>query len=95
MAFAGEQDRTKRFSAALVENDLLVDRTVQLTLPDGHVVAMRGFRVIDEARLRGLPDATLAEWGRNGWLACAVAHAISMGNFGRLYYRSSCPPLSK
>lgn len=95
MAFAGEQDRTKRVCAALVENDLLVERTVQLTLPDGHVVAMRGFRVIDETRLRGLSEATLAEWGRNGWLACAVAHGISMGNFGRLYYRSSRQPLSE
>ena len=91
-AFATEQERTHRFCAALVEHHLLVERTVQLTLPDGHVVAMRGFRVIDEARVRELPEATLAEWGRRWWLACAVAQGISMGNFGRLYYRSSRQP---
>ena len=83
-AFAAEQERTHRFCAALVENDLLVERTVQLTLPDGHVVAMRGFRVIDEAKLRKLPEATLAEWARAGWLACTVVQGVSMGNFGRL-----------
>ena len=91
-AFADAQERTHRFCAALVENNLLVDRTVQLTLPDGHVIAMRGFRVIDETRLRELPETTLADWARRGWLACAVAQSISMGNFGRLYYRSKILP---
>jgi len=48
---------------------------------------MRGFRVVDEGRLRNLPPAIADEWRRNGWLSWISSHMVSLGNFGRLYFR--------
>ena len=87
-SYAREQNGTRRFVAALREADVLIDRTVDIALRDGEKVAMRGFRVIDETKLKALPDDVIVEWWRNGWMAAIHAHMVSLGNFGRLYVRA-------
>ncbi|MGE4219763.1 MAG: SapC family protein [Alphaproteobacteria bacterium] len=87
-AYAREQNRTRQFVQALREHGLLMDRSADIRLPDGEKIALRGFRVINEARLRELPDKLLAEWCRNGFMTWIGSHIVSMGNFGRLYHRA-------
>tara|TARA_E500000331_G_C17262913_1_gene715983 strand:+ start:1550 stop:1753 length:204 start_codon:yes stop_codon:yes gene_type:complete len=59
----------ENFVAAVEEQDLLIKRSADIILPNCQKIAMRGFRVIDEGRLRNLPPAILDEWRRNGWLS--------------------------
>lgn len=84
-AFAREQARTRKFVDACRDLDLLVEREVNVDLANGRTMAIRGFSVIDEERLRAIPEDCMAEWWRSGWFALAVAHIVSLGNFGRLF----------
>ncbi len=86
-AFAKEQGRTRSFVAACRKADILIDRAVRLSLTDGRQVELRGFQVIDEDRLRNLPEDQLKQWWVQGWSALAFAHLISLGNFGRLIHK--------
>jgi len=86
-AYARQQNATRNFVAAIEDQDLLIERSADITLPNGQKIAMRGFRVIDEGRLRNLAPSTADEWRRNGWLSWIASHMVSLGNFGRLYYR--------
>jgi hypothetical protein len=86
-AFAREQARTRRFVQACLERELLIDRAVDVELADKRHMAIRGFKVIDEERLRALPVEDMEVWWRNGWFALAVAHLVSLGNFGRLFMK--------
>lgn len=86
-AFAREQTRTRKFVEACREQDLLIDRAVDIELADKRHMAIKGFRVIDEERLRALPGDQMERWWRSGWFALAVAHLVSLGNFGRLFMK--------
>ena len=55
--YARQQSSPRNFVAAVEEQDLLIERSADITLPNGQKIAMRGFRVIDEGRLRNLPPA--------------------------------------
>ncbi len=84
-AFAREQSRTRRFVEACRQHDLLIDRAVDVELADHRHMAIKGFRIVDEDKLRRMPPEHMEEWWRNGWFALAVAHLVSLGNFGRLF----------
>lgn len=88
-AYAREQNRTREFVAALKAHDLLIPRAADITLPDGQKIGMRGFKVVDENRVKNLPEATVQEWWKKGWIQWINAHSLSLGNFGRLYYRAN------
>ena len=85
-SYSREQSRTRRFVDACEELDLLVPREVDVTLADGKHVHIKGFRVIDEKRLRDLPEAAVLDWWRRGWLLLAFSQIMSLGNFGRLFF---------
>lgn len=87
-SYAREQNNTRAFVAALNEQKLLIERSADITLPDGKKVAMRGFRVVDSAKLRELPGDLVQDWWKQGWLGWISCHLISLSNFGRLYYRA-------
>ena len=88
-SYAREQNNSRAFVAALNEQDLLIERSADITLPDGKKVAMRGFRVVDSAKLRELPGDLVQDWWNKGWLGWISCHLISLSNFGRLYYRAN------
>ncbi len=87
-AYMRETLRTRAFSQACQDQGLMIDRAVDYPLPDGRKLRLRGFKVIDPDRLRGLPDDQVVHWWRNGFLPLAVAHLTSLGNFGRLFHRA-------
>lgn len=73
---------TQGFGQALIEADVLVDRTAEMTLKNGQRVSFSGFRIIDEERFNKLPEKTLVEWRTKGWLAGAYAHLFSGMHWG-------------
>jgi putative transposase len=75
--------RTRRLTYLLEERQLLKPQQITYGEP-GQQKGLRGFRLLDEKKLRGLDDALLAAWLRNGLLALVMAHLFSLGNIGRL-----------
>ncbi len=88
-SFSKEQARTRIFINACRQQDLLVERQMEITLASGQKIVFSGFRVLDEERLRKLSDADAVEWFRRGWTALAFAHFLSLGNMGRLHHRAN------
>lgn len=76
--FDGEARRTRSFCARLVELELLQPMQADATLPDGQTLTVEGFRVVDEERLRALPDAQVLELHRSGMLMLAHLHRASL-----------------
>ena len=54
------------------------------TLPDGQKLAVDGFYMIDEAKVKALPDATVLELHREGLYSFIQAHWVSLGHMRRL-----------
>lgn len=86
-AFQGQAAVTRAFADALVAAELLVDRRADVQLPDGRTLGLEGFQVVDADKLAGLPDETIVEWHRNGWLALVHYHLASLDRFTLLLAR--------
>ncbi len=82
--FEAEALRTRAFTARLAELDLLQPLHADATLADGQTLRVEGFRVVDEDRLRALPDAAVLELHRNGMLMLAQLHCASLAHMRRL-----------
>lgn len=77
---------TRAFTQALVEARLLVERQINInTAAIRHTMA--GFAMIDEERYRQLPDATVLEFQRKGYLAVIHAQMLSQRNWAALARR--------
>ena len=77
-------DQTRALGRRLAALDLLRERRFDATLPDGRKLSVDGFFVVDEERVRALPDATVLELHRDGVLGVIHAHWISLGQMRRL-----------
>lgn len=86
-AFQGQAMATRAFADALVAAELLVDRRADVQLPDGRTLGLEGFQVVDADKVAGLPDETVVEWNRNGWLALVNYHLASLDRFPSLLAR--------
>ena len=82
--FDAEARRTRGFCTRLVELDLLQPMQADATLPDGQRITVEGFRVIDEEKLRALPDAVVLELHRSGMLMLAHLHRASLARMRQL-----------
>ncbi len=78
--FQSHAAATQTLIARLAAADLLLQSDMQVTLPDGRAAELKGAWIVDEARLRQLPDATAAAWFRSGELALVYAHLLSLRN---------------
>jgi len=76
--------QTQDFGRALAAAGILVDRAAEISLPDGKRISFSGFRIIDEEKFSKLPDATIAEWRKKGWLAGVYAQLFSGFHWGTL-----------
>lgn len=75
---------TEALAGRLDALGLLRDADSLAQLRDGSQYRLRGLRVVDEAKLRALDPAAVAELFGNGALGLIYAHLISLGNLGRL-----------
>jgi hypothetical protein len=79
--------RTRVLGQKLVELDLLRGGSIQGQLANGTPVKAEGFFMVDEEKLRALPDAAVLELHRNGLLGVIHAHLLSMGQVETLAER--------
>lgn len=71
--------KTESFVAELQKHELLIDGEATIQ-PEGsqRPFTYRGFRMIDEEKLRELGDDVLGELNRNGWLPLIFFHLVSL-----------------
>jgi hypothetical protein len=71
--------KTEHFVAQLEERALLIDGEVTIQIPEqAKPLVYRGFRMVDEARLREVDDAVLRTWNQNGMLPLIYFHLASL-----------------
>jgi hypothetical protein len=87
--FEAEALRTRQFCAQLVELDLLRPMQADATLPDGQRLTVEGFKLVDEEKLRALPDPAVLELHRNGMLMLMNLHIASLANMPALIERKA------
>lgn len=81
--------RTKVFMEELARLEILIDGEIAITrtdMPDKPFV-YRGFRMVDENKLRDLPAATLETLAKNGMLMLIYAHLFSLNLMRTLFER--------
>jgi hypothetical protein len=81
--------RTKLFMEELTKLDVMIDGEIAITrndMPDKPFI-YRGFRMVDEAKLRELPAAKLEELAKNGMLMLIYAHLFSLNLMRTLFER--------
>lgn len=78
--FEESGSRTKAFMDELAKHDLLMDGEIAITRNDkpDQPFIYRGFRMVDENKLRELPAATLETLNKNGMLLIIHAHLFSL-----------------
>lgn len=87
--FEAEALRTRQFCAQLVGLDLLRPMQADATLPDGQKLTVEGFKLVDEEKLRALPDPAVLELHRNGMLMLMNLHIASLANMPALIERKA------
>ncbi len=75
---------TRNYVEALEEEGLLVENQAELTSPDGKKLKLEGFSVIDEDKFKALPEKTIVDWHKKGWMYLSYAHLISMSNWSNI-----------
>lgn len=76
--YAVEHRQIKGLGAALLEHNLLVERSAQIRRNDDDIVAqINSFRVVDEAAARALPQDVVLEFHAKGWLHLVILHLAS------------------
>jgi hypothetical protein len=81
--------RTKLFMEELDKLDIMMDGEIAITrndMPDTPFI-YRGFRMVDEGKLRELPAAKLEELSKNGMLMLIHAHLFSLNLMRTLFER--------
>lgn len=70
--------RTGAFMDELAKADLLMDGEVTIEVPDRQPFVYRGFRMVNEEKLRELRGDQLRKWNANGILGMVYAHLFSL-----------------
>lgn len=89
--FEESGQRTKSFMDELKKHDVLMDGEIAITrndMPDKPFV-YRGFRMIDEKKLRELPTETVEALNKNGMLMLMHAQLFSMNLMRTLFERQA------
>lgn len=78
--FEAEMQRTRGLCRRLAELDLFKPVQIDVTLEDGSKLSAGGVQMIDEEKIRALPEAVVLELVRNGALGLVYAHVLSASN---------------
>lgn len=71
--------RTQGFVEELIKHDLLMDGEVSIQQPGSdQPFIYRGFRMVNQEKLRDLRGDLLRQWNQNGMLALIFAHLFSL-----------------
>ena len=89
--------KTQAFIDELNKHELLIDGEIAITQNDkpDQPFVYRGFRMVDEAKVRDLSPETLKSWNENGLLPLLYAHLFSLDRmrviFGRQVAQGKMP----
>lgn len=83
--------RTQNFMADLAKHDLLMDGEIAITRNDDpeRPFVYRGFRMVDENKVRELPTEALEELSKSGALMMIYAHLFSLNLMRVIFARQS------
>ena len=85
---------TREFSEALKKADLVTDCLLEIEPQPGQRVSLGTFKRIDEEKFKKLPDSTIQEWFKNGFMHACYFLLQSMNNWDVLLVRAgmTVPP---
>ncbi len=81
-------DTTRRTCRELAELDILADPAIKISRGT-QTLELKGFRIVDEQKLRALPAETLARLTTSGVMGAIYAHLFSLAALGQLEELSS------
>lgn len=88
LTFCGAYQRefmlTRSFCDAVQKAGLFEPMRFDVTLTGGREIHMAGFQAISEKKLQALPDATILEFFKRGWLPLIYASLMSVSNWKSL-----------
>ena len=84
VALDAAEATTNAMVNALHAAGVLTERAVQAVLPNGRQMELTGFLSVDEHKLHALEDKVLADLHRQGALAMAYLHLLSLRKFKML-----------
>ena len=76
--------QTEQFCAMLLQNSLLRQIDAQANMNNGRTYPLNGMLVVDEEKMKQLPDSDIVKLFRNGTLALIHAHLFSLRNLNAL-----------
>ena len=79
--FHGAYLHTRDFSAALKKSGIVTETTLEIEPQPGQRVNLGTFQRVDEERLKNLPDETIVEWRKLGYLHPVYFLLQSMNNW--------------
>ena len=82
-----ESLRTDGFCQRLDQAGLLTEMNARADLVDGRTFSVNGLLVVDEKKLKALPDATALAMFRSGELNLVAMHLLSLSNMQQLVDR--------
>lgn len=79
---------TRDLSGALKKTDIVIDCTLEIEPTPGQRVTLGSFKRIDEEKFKALPDATVLEWRKVGYLHAIYFLLQSMNNWDILLLKN-------
>ncbi len=89
--FQRQVQLTQQFTKRLEEAGVLSEINAEVRLEDGRVANVAGVMVVEESKLKAIPEATLKLWFDAGDLACVYAHRLSLGHMVDMVRRAPPP----
>lgn len=86
--FQAQAKQTADMGKALKDAGVLVQQNLQVRLSEAQQANVQGVWIVDEAKLRALPDDKVLALFKNGELAAVYAHMLSLRNLVPLLERS-------
>ncbi len=86
--FQNQAKQTSAMAEQLDQAGLLTQQNLQVRLGDGRNAVVEGVWIVDEAKLRELPDDKVLAWFKGGELAAIQAQMLSLRNLVPLLERS-------
>jgi len=79
---------TRDFSAALKAANIVDETTLQMEVAPGKVEPVATFKRVSEDKFRQLPEATITEWWKKGFMHAVYFHLQSMNNWEQIMLRN-------
>lgn len=89
--FQGQAKASETVIQQFEASGLLTQQNLQVRLSDGRNAVVEGIWVVDESKLRELPDDKVLAWFKGGQMAAVHAHMLSLRNLVPLLERSLAP----